>query len=129
MTRALKFAQPALAVLLLSLATPASAQFAGADEFQQMERFAPVLEVVKQRMGKKRFGQLMQTVGPVMDQMMAGQGSATGSYGAFGGAHGFDVGRMATMIDGQTIAGLVEAFAPTERPRRAVRKHMRHVRR
>ncbi len=134
MKRLLKIAPPAaLSALLLSVATPASAQFAGAgagtDEFQQMEQFAPVLEMMKQRMGKKRFGQLMQTVGPMMDQMMAGQGSATGTYGALGGAHGFDVGRMATMIDGQTIAGLVEAFAPTERPRRAVRKHMRHVRR
>jgi hypothetical protein len=122
MTRALKFAQPALAVLLLSIATPASAQFAGADEFQQMERFAPVLEVVKQRMGKERFGRLMQTVGPMVDQM--GQGSATGGFGAFG-TRGFDAGRMATMIDGQTIAGLVEAFAPAERPRRDVRKHVR----
>ena len=124
MTRILKFAQPALAVLLLSLATPASAQFAGADD-QQMEQFAPMLEIVKQRMGKKRFGQLMQTVGPMMDQMTAGQGSATGGFGAFGSTRGFDAGRMATMIDGQTIAGLVEAFAPTERPRRAVRKHAR----
>jgi hypothetical protein len=121
----LKLAQPGLAVLLLSMATPASAQVAGADEFQQMEQFAPVLEIVKQRMGKKRFGQLMQTVGPMMDQMITGQGSATGSYGAFG-ARGFDVGRMATLVDGQTIAGLVQAFEPTERPR-AVRRHARRA--
>src|SRR3954451_6892707 len=81
--------------------TPASAQLAGADEFQTMEQFAPVLEVMKQHMGKKRFGQLMQTVGPMMDQMMAGEGSsAAGGYGAFGGSHSFDVGRMVTLIDG-----------------------------
>jgi hypothetical protein len=129
MHRVLKIAQPAvLAVLFLGLATPASAQFAGTDEFQQMEQFAPVLGMMKQRMGKKRFGKLMQTVGPMMDQMMTSQGSATGSYGGFGG-QGIDVARMASMIDAQTITGLVEAFAPDERPRRAVRKHVRRVQR
>ncbi len=136
MKHLLKIAPPAaLAALLLSVATPASAQFQGTDEFQQMEQFAPVLELMKQRMGKKRFGQLMQTVGPMMDQMMTSQGSATGGYGAFGGpqgfggAQGFDVGRMASLIDAQTIAGLVQAFEPTERPRRTVRKHVRRVQR
>jgi len=128
MKRALKLAQPAIAGLLLMVSTPASAQFGGADEFQTMEQFAPVLEVMKQHMGKKRFGQLMQTVGPMMDQMMAGEGSsAAGGYGAFGGSHSFDVGRMVTLIDGQTIAGLVRAFEPTERPR-AVRRHARRAR-
>ncbi len=136
MKRVLKIAPPAaLAVLLLSVATPASAQFAGTDEFQQMEQFAPVLEMMKQRMGKKRFGQLMQTVGPVMDQMMTSQGSAPGGFGAFGGpqgfggTQGFDVGRMASLIDAQTIVGLVQAFEPAERPRRPVRKHVRRVQR
>jgi hypothetical protein len=128
MKRALKLAQPAIAGLLLMVSTPASAQLAGADEFQTMEQFAPVLEVMKQHMGKKRFGQLMQTVGPMMDQMVTGQGSsATGSSGAFGGAQGFDVGRMATLIDGQTIAGLVRAFEPVEKPR-SVRKHAQRAR-
>ena len=136
MKRVLTIAPTAvLAALLLSVATPANAQFAGTDEFQQMEQFAPVLEMMKQRMGKKRFGQLMQTVGPMMDQMMTSQGSATGGFGAFGGAQGFggtqgfDVGRMASMIDAQTIVGLVQAFEPIERPRRTVRKHVRRVQR
>jgi hypothetical protein len=115
-------------VLLLSIATPASAQFAGSDEFQQMERFAPVLEIVKQRMGKERFGRLMQTVGPMVDPLLTDQGTGTGSYGALGGP-GFDAGRLATLVDGQTIAGLVQAFGPAERPRRAVRKQVRQVRR
>ncbi len=131
MHRVLKIAQPAvLAVLFLGLATPASAQFAGTDEFQQMEQFAPVLEMMKQRMGKKRFGKLMQTVGPMIDEMMTGQGTPMGGYGTsdgFGGQR-FDIGRMASMIDAQTIVGLVEAFEPTERPRRAVRKHVRRAR-
>ncbi len=127
MKRTLKFTQPAIAVLLLSIATPASAQFPGADESQQMEQFAPVLEQMKKHMGKKRFGQLMQTVGPMMDQMMTGQGSgAMDGYGAFGGPS-FDVGRLASTVDGQTIAGLVRAFEP-EQPRRAVRRHARRER-
>jgi hypothetical protein len=124
----LKLAQPALAVLMLGVATPASAQVAGTDAFQQMERFAPVLEIVKQRMGKERFGRLMQTVGPMVDPLLTGQGTGTGSYGALGGP-GFDAGRLATLVDGQTIAGLVQAFGPAERPRRAVRKQMRQARR
>ncbi len=124
-----------LAALLLSVATPANAQFVGTDEFQQMEQFAPILETMKRHMGQRRFSQLMQTVGPMMDQMMTNQGSTTGSYGAFGGgqgyggAQGFDVGHMASMINPQTIAGLVQAFEPDERPRRTARKHVRRVRR
>ncbi len=135
MKRLLKIAPPTALAALLSVATPASAQFAGTDEFQQMEQFAPVLELMKRRMGKKRFGQLMQTVGPMMDQMMTSQGSAPGGFGAFGSPHsfggtqGFDVGRMANLIDAQTIVGLVQAFEPTERPRRTVRKHVRRVQR
>ena len=132
MKRLLKIAPPAaLAALLLSVATPASAQFAGTgtDEFQQMEQFAPLRGRMKQRMGKKRFGQLMQTVGPMMDQMMTSQGGTTGGFGAFGGTQGVDVGRMAGLIDAQTIVGLVQAFEPAERPRRTVRKHVRRVQR
>jgi hypothetical protein len=136
MKRVLTIAPTAvLAALLLSVATPANAQFAGTDEFQQMEQFAPILETMKRHMGKRRFGQLMQTVGPMMDQMMTNQGSTTGSYGAFGGGQGygsvqgFDAGRMMNMIDPQAIVGLVQAFEPDERPRRAARKHVRRVRR
>ena len=128
MKRALKLAQPAIAVLLLAVSTPASAQFAGADQLQTMEQFAPVLDVMKKHMGKKRFGQLIQTVGPMMDQMMTGEGSGGApGYGAFGDDRGFDLGRMATLVDGQTIAGLVEAFAPAEPPR-PVRKQARRAR-
>ena len=129
MKRALKLAQPAIAgLLLLMVSTPPALSSRVQTQLQTMEQFAPVLEVMKQHMGKKRFGQLMQTVGPMMDQMMAGEGSsAAGGYGAFGGSHSFDVGRMVTLIDGQTIAGLVRAFEPTERPR-AVRRHARRAR-
>jgi hypothetical protein len=127
MKHSLKLAHSAVAALLLGIATPAQAQFGGADGFQQMEQFAPVLDLMKQHMGKKRFGHLMRTVGPMMDQMMTGQGSGgIGGYGAFGG-QSVDIGRMTSMIDGRTIAGLVQAFGPEE-PRRAVRRHARRER-
>lgn len=127
MKRVLKTARPAIAALLLAHVTPATAQVAAANDFQTMEQFAPMLEVMKKHMGKKRFGQLMQTVGPMMDEMMTGEGSAGApGYGALGG-NGFDVGRMASLVDGQSIASLVEAFAPSERPRSA-RKHARRAR-
>ena len=63
MKRALKLAQPAIAGLLLMVSTPASAQLAGADEFQTMEQFAPVLEVMKQHMGKSASASLCRRSG------------------------------------------------------------------
>jgi hypothetical protein len=111
----------AAAALMLLAAAPAKSQpvsGAGLNDFEQMERFAPMLEEMKRRMGKKRFARVMQTVGPMMDQMMAGTGSDGGrGFGAFGGGQTVDVGQIATLIDGPTIAALADAFAPTERPR------------
>ena len=128
MRRILKFAQPALAVLLLGMSTPARAQVAGANDLQTMEQFAPMLEMMKRQMGKKRFGQLMQTVGPIMDQVTTGEGSgAAPGYGGFGDGRGFDIGGIATLVDAQTIAGLVEAFGPAEAPR-PVRRQARRAR-
>ena len=77
--------QIATLLLLLTLTTlPAKAQFGGfgggggggADMMTQM---APMLEMMKAKMGKRRFGMMMQTVGPMMSQMMEGGG------GGFGG--------------------------------------------
>jgi hypothetical protein len=122
MKRAWKLAPPAIAALLLLASAPAGAQSAGAgagmSDLQQMEQFAPMLEMMKRRMGKQRFARLMQTVGPMMDQMMTGSGgNGAGSFGAFGGGQTVDIARMASLIDGPTIDALVGAFAPVERPR------------
>ena len=122
MKRAWKLAPPAIAALLLLASAPAGAQSAGAgagmSDIQQMEQFAPMLEMMKRRMGKKRFARLMQTVGPMMDQMMTGSGGyGAGSFGAFGGGQTVDIAQMASLIDGPTIDALVGAFAPVERPR------------
>src|SRR5947209_20371815 len=104
MKRAWKLTSPAMATLLLLGAAPAGAQSAGAgmSDFQQMEQFAPMLERIKQRMGKKRFARLMQTVGPMIDQMMTGSGNGAGSFGGIGGGQTLDIAQMASLIDGPT---------------------------
>ncbi len=151
MKTTLTLASSALTLLLLSVTTPANAQYVGAanpyfpgvssgysqpfgmgpstgiDPMQQMEQFAPMLEMLKKRMGKKRFGQLMQAVGPMMEQMMTSQGSASGPYGAFGG-QSFDPARMATMITPETIMALVAAFETVPSPGRTTRSQAQRQR-
>jgi hypothetical protein len=122
MGSAWKWPLAAAAVMTLLALAPANAQpaggGAGVNEFEQMERFAPMLDEMKRRMGKKRFARLMQTVGPMMDQMMSGSGSdGGGGFGAFGGGQTIDIGQIASLVDGPTVAALAGAFAPTERPR------------
>ena len=154
MKATLTLASPALALMLLCVTSPANAQYAGiaspylpgigagylqpsgvapgmamgADPMQQMEQFAPLLEMMKKRMGKQRFGQLMQTVGPMMEQMMTNQGSAGGAYGGFGG-QGFDPAQMATMMNPQMIMALVTAFEAAPRPSRTTRTRVHRERR
>jgi len=104
MTRLAKLACPLAVLAALSLASaPAKAQFGGMDE-SQMQQFAPMLEMMKQKMGKRRFGQLMQMMGPMMMQM-EGQGGFSGMMGGMGGGGipmmgggGFDMGQIAGMI-------------------------------
>ena len=80
MKRIVRLALPALALLIMSstLPQPAHAQFAGGGGFEQMQQMAPLLNMMKKKMGKKRFAMLMQTMGPMMSQMMEGQGSGFG---------------------------------------------------
>jgi hypothetical protein len=114
-----KLALPILAALFLAsaLPQPASAQFAGGGGgggFEQMEQYAPLLEMMKKKMGKKRFATLMQTVGPMASQMMDGQGSGGFGGGGFGGGGygggGFDMNSLGGMMDAQTITSLVGTF-------------------
>jgi len=113
----------ALLVLLTLTVVPAKAQFgggAGGDGGQDMmTQMAPMLEMMKAKMGKKRFGMMMQTMGPMMSQMMQGGGGGGfggnlggglggGIPGGFGGGgfspdglgagSGFNVGSMMGMI-------------------------------
>src|SRR6267142_2565003 len=93
----------ALLVLLTLTGVPAKAQFgggAGGDGGQDMmTQMAPMLEMMKAKMGKKRFGMMMQTMGPMMSQMMDGGGGGFagmlgggGIPGGFGGGASFAPG-------------------------------------
>ena len=97
--------QAATLLVLFALTTmPAKAQFAGVgggDGGDMMTQMAPMLEMMKAKMGKRRFGMMMQTMGPMMGQMMegGGLGSMTGGggfsgIGMMGGAGGGDMMSM-----------------------------------
>jgi hypothetical protein len=92
----------ALFVLLALTVVPAKAQFGGfggggGSQEDMMTQMAPMLEMMKAKMGKKRFGAMMQTMGPMMSQMMQGGGGGFAPEG-FGGGSGFNIGDMMGMI-------------------------------
>src|SRR4029450_13108630 len=81
--------QAAKLLLLFTLtAAPAKAQFAGggAGGGDMMTQMAPMLEMMKAKMGKRRFATMMQTMGPMMSRMMEGGG------GGLGGGLGSNLG-------------------------------------
>src|SRR5947209_1699187 len=88
MTRTHKLLGAAAAVLMMvaTSTAPAKAQFAGGGQ-DMMTQMAPMLEMMKAKMGKKRFAALMQTMGPMMSNMMDGSGGGFGgmNFGGFGG--------------------------------------------
>ena len=53
-----------------------------------MTQMAPMLEMMKAKMGKRRFGMLMQTMGPMMSRMMDNGGGFGGIPGGMGGGFG-----------------------------------------
>jgi hypothetical protein len=96
--------QAATLLLLFTLTTmPARAQFGGtggvmggggAGAHDMMTQMAPMLEMMKARMGKRRFAMMMQTMGPMMSRMMenGGLGSMMGGGGMGGGFGGLGAG-------------------------------------
>lgn len=86
----------ALLVLFALTLTPAKAQFGGGGGGQDMmTQMAPMLEMMKAKMGKKRFGALMQTMGPMMSRMQENGGGGLGGLGGMmggGGIPGFGGG-------------------------------------
>jgi len=92
MTRTHKLLGAAAAVLMMvaTSTAPAKAQFAGGNGGQDMmTQMAPMLEMMKAKMGKKRFAALMQTMGPMMSNMMDGSGGGFGgmNFGGFSGGN------------------------------------------
>jgi hypothetical protein len=86
----------AAAVFLLFAMTsaPAKAQFGGmmggGGGEDMMTQMAPMLEMMKARMGKRRFAMMMQTMGPMMDGS-GGGGLGGGLGGMMGGMGGGDM--------------------------------------
>ncbi|WP_314955096.1 hypothetical protein [Bradyrhizobium cosmicum] len=86
--------QAAAVLLLFSVAsTPAKAQFlggGGAGGEDMMTQMAPMLEMMKAKMGKRRFAMLMQTMGLMMSRMMENGGGGLGGLGGgnLGGGFG-----------------------------------------
>ena len=113
--------QAATLLLLFTLTTgPARAQFggfSGAGGGDMMTQMAPMLEMMKAKMGKRRFGMMMQTVGPMMSQMMEGGGGGfggmpgggiPGGFGAYGmGAGGGDVMGMLGNGGGSQLMSMI----------------------
>ena len=68
--------QVATLLLLFTLTSmPAKAQFGGGGGGgDMMTQMAPMLEMMKAKMGKRRFATMMQTMGPMMGRMMEGGG-------------------------------------------------------
>jgi hypothetical protein len=91
--------QAATLLLLFTLTTtPASAQFAGFGDGggggeDMMTQMAPMLEMMKAKMGKRRFAMMMQTMGPMMGRMMESGGGLGGLMGGEipGGGYGGNV--------------------------------------
>ncbi len=121
MTRTHRLLGAAAAVLMIiaTSSAPAKAQFAGGGE-DMMTQMAPMLNMMKAKMGKKRFGMLMQTMGPMISKMMDGSGGFGGmnvggfggtSFGSFGG--GTSQGYVGTpSIGGDTMTSYVGGGLP-----------------
>jgi hypothetical protein len=89
--------QAATLLLLFTLtAAPAKAQFAGfgggGGGEDMMTQMAPMLEMMKAKMGKRRFGMMMQTMGPMMSRMMENGGGGFGGIPGGGIPSGFGGG-------------------------------------
>src|SRR5262245_48386322 len=105
MTRFAKFACSTVLAAAFFASAPAHAQFGGMDE-SQMQQFAPMLEMMKKQMGKRQFGQLMQTVGPMFEKMqgqgglggLGGGGLGGGGFGGNSTMGGMDMGQIMGMI-------------------------------
>ena len=98
-----------VAVLLLTLTTlPARAQFAGGGAGgDMMTQMAPMLEMMKAKMGKRRFGAMMQTMGPMMSRMMENGGGGFGGGGIPGGFGGGDVTGMLGSAGGGELMSMI----------------------
>jgi hypothetical protein len=102
-----------IAALVLAIAlvsAPAKAQLAplGGAGGDMMTQMAPMIEMMKAKMGKRRFAAVMQTMGPMMGKMM--EGGSLGGIGGFpGGIDGAGLApeTYATAAGGNDIMGML----------------------
>jgi hypothetical protein len=113
-------------VLCCFVSAPAKAQFAGLMDQEQMGQFAPMLEMMKQKMGKRRFGQLMRTVGPMMADMMQ-QGGAEGMSFASGQGVESMMGMLGSDQGIGALRGLSGPGLPSGKSHRSGKKAHRHL--
>jgi hypothetical protein len=102
--------QAATLLLLFTLTSmPAKAQFAGlgGGGEDMMTQMAPMLEMMKAKMGKRRFGMMMQTMGPMMGGMMEGGGGGLGGMMGGGGMPGGLGGMMSGGFGGGDMMGML----------------------
>ena len=112
--------QAAAVLLLFSVASsPAQAQFLGsaAGGEDMMTQMAPMLEMMKAKMGKRRFAMMMQTMGPMMSRMMenggglgglmGGGGLSVPNYGGYAPAGGGDIMGMLGGSGGGDIMAMI----------------------
>ena len=103
-----------IAALLLATvlaSAPAKAQFAplGGAGGDMMTQMAPMIEMMKAKMGKRRFAAMMQTMGPMMSRTMEGGslGGFPGGVGGIPGGAGFAPEIYATAAGSNDIAGML----------------------
>jgi hypothetical protein len=91
MTAVNKLACQAAALLALFAfsSMPAKAQLAGPSRGDDMmTQMAPMLNMMKAKMGKRRFAAVMQTMGPMMGKIIAAEGGSGGGLGGIPGGLG-----------------------------------------
>jgi hypothetical protein len=117
MTGADKVCRAAVLLLLFGLAsTPAKAQLAGFGDRgggDVMTQMAPMLEMMKAKMGKRRFAAMMQTMGPMMSRMLDDGGGIGGTlaggaiHAGFGGGAAFAPEGYGIGMGGGDIMGML----------------------
>lgn len=119
-------------LLLVAASGPAYAQFGGfgGEGQDQMQQYAPMIEMMKKRLGKRRFTQLMQTMGPMLANMQQ-QGGGMGGMGMgdmFGSGQGtFGSGQamqsMMGMMASPQMIDLIEGMIDGSHGRHSGKKH------
>jgi hypothetical protein len=106
----------AVAVALALTSVPAHAQLFKEEDFGQAKQFAPMFDMMKRTMGKKRYGAMMRKMGPMLERMGNNGngfgGNFGGGLGAGGGEGDFDFGGFSagSGFSGGDFGGIANMF-------------------